>query len=219
MASVAYAVKSVNVGKIEDLVLGGQEIRTAIRKRPVRGPVFLGKLGFDGDEQAFEQHGGLDKAVCMYSYDHYEHWSPIAANMVDDALFGENLTVYGLTEEQTYIGDIYTLGETVLQVTQPRNPCYKLAKKYEVPDMVLRVQKTGYTGFHFRVLQEGTVSPEDKLVLVQPHPARVTVALVNDVKFNDKKNLDKLLKVTEVDALADSLKTMLAERAAKLQGG
>lgn len=216
VSNIQVSLKSLNVGKIEDLVLGGQEIRTAIRKQPVHSPIFLGRLGFDGDEQAFEQHGGLDKAVCLYSYDHYNHWNQIAHNMVDDALFGENLTVFGLTEEQAFIGDIYSFGETVIQITQPRNPCYKLAKKYNVPDMVLQVQKTGFTGFHFRVLNEGKVSVEDKLILLQSHPSRVNVALVNEVKFLDKKNIEKLNKVIEVDALAEDLKSILLERLSKL---
>lgn len=109
-------------------------------------------------------------------------------------MFGENLTVKGLKEDNAHIGDIYTFGEAVIQVSEPRNPCYKLAAKYEVPNMVIRMRDTGYTGFLLRVLKEGMVTSNDDLELLEEHPQQFSVSLVNDVKFFTdliKRNLKK----------------------------
>lgn len=209
MPKSSYRVKSLNIGKIEIHTYGKRSFESAIRKQSINEPVFLGKMGLQGDEQAFKDHGGEDKALCLYPYDYYSYWDGILAKMEDTALFGENLTVVGLTEKHAHIGDIFSFGEAVIQVSEPRNPCYKLAAKYEVPDLVVRMRHTGYTGFLFRVLEEGNVCQQDNLVLLEPHAKQVPVSLVNDVKFFDKLNKEKLEKVLAVDALSPSLRSSL----------
>ncbi len=142
MPQTTFQIKSINIGKIEQLPYGKTLISTAIRKYPVQGDIFLTKNGLLGDEQAYKDHGGLDKALCVYSYDHYAYWSKIIPSMIDDSLFGENITVYGLTEETVHVGDIFSFGEAIIQISEPRNPCYKLAKKYNVPTLPLEMQQT-----------------------------------------------------------------------------
>ncbi|KWW20647.1 hypothetical protein AS888_17890 [Peribacillus simplex] len=200
-----YEVISLNMGKTETYQFGKKVYRSAIKKEPVNGPVFLSKVGLAGDEQAYEHHGGENKALCVYPLDHYEHWRPVFHNMVDTALFGENLTVSGLTEDIAHIGDIFSIGEAIVQISEPRNPCYKLAAKYEVPSLIVQVRNTGYTGFLLRVLKEGMISPHDAMELIEPHPQRVSVALVNDVKFHDRFNRDKVNRVLQVKELSESL--------------
>ncbi|WP_026567210.1 MOSC domain-containing protein [Bacillus sp. UNC41MFS5] len=212
MINQKYQVKSLNVGKIEILTYGNRTFESAIRKSSVQEPIFLSKTGFISDEQAYEHHGGEDKALCLYPYDYYSYWSDILNNFSHTALFGENLTVEGLKEDNAHIGDIFTFGEAVIQVSEPRNPCYKLATKYEVPDIVIRMRDTGYTGFLLRVLKEGLVTPKDDLVLLEPHPQQASVSLVNDVKFFDKFNKEKLEKVLSVDALSESLRATLIKQ-------
>ncbi|WP_251551221.1 MOSC domain-containing protein [Neobacillus muris] len=212
MKNQKYQVKSLNVGKIETLTYGNRTFESAIRKKSVKEPIFLSKTGFISDEQAYEHHGGEDKAVCLYPYDYYSYWSDILNNFSNTALFGENLTVNGLKEDNAHIGNIYTFGEAIIQVSEPRNPCYKLAAKYEVPNLVIRMRDTGYTGFLLRVLKEGMVTSNDDLVLLEEHPQQVSVSLVNDVKFFDKYNKEKLEKVLSVDALSESLRTILVKQ-------
>ncbi|WP_080025087.1 MOSC domain-containing protein [Bacillus cereus] len=111
-----------------------------------------------------------------------------------------------------HIGDIFAFGEAVIQVSEPRNPCYKLAKKYDVPNLAFEMQQTGYTGFLCRVLQEGNVSASDCLQLVASHPKRVSISQVNHVKFHNKYNKEALERIIEVDALSDSLRELLLKR-------
>lgn len=212
MSTQQYTVKSLNAGKIDTYTYGKKVYQSAINKQPIEGSALLSKVGLVCDEQAYEHHGGENKALCLYPYDYYDYWRPMFKNMVDVALFGENLTVAGLTEEKAHIGDIFSFGEAIIQVSEPRNPCYKLAAKYEMPKLIIKVRKTGYTGFLFRVLKEGMVSKNDPLTLLEAHPQKVSVALVNDVKFHDRFNPEKVERVLQVQELSESMRVAIQEQ-------
>ncbi len=207
-----YEVKSLNAGVIDTYTCGKKVYQSAINKQAVDGLIYLSKLGLVGDEQAYEFHGGENKALCLYSYDHYEFWRPKFKNMVETALFGENLTVVGLTEDQAHIGDIFALGEAIIQISEPRNPCYKLAAKYELPSLIKQVRTTGYTGFLLRVLKEGEVSAKDPMILIEPNPQKISVSLVNDVKFHDCFNEEKVNRVLQVEELSESFRKAILEQ-------
>ncbi|MCP1312421.1 MOSC domain-containing protein [Paenibacillus tyrfis] len=212
MSNQQYFVNYLCMGKIQTYTYGKKVYQSAIEKQPVEGSVFLSKVGLRGDEQAYEYHGGENKALCLYPYDYYDYWRDSFSNMVEFALFGENLTVSGLTEDKSHIGDIFSFGEAIIQVSEPRNPCYKLAAKYEVPNLIVRVRNTGYTGFLFRVLKEGMVSANDPITLIEEHPQKVTVAMVNDLKFHDRFNPEKMERVMAVNELSESMKKALKEQ-------
>jgi MOSC domain-containing protein YiiM len=146
---------------------------SAIFKEPVAGAVWLGALGLEGDRQVDRKyHGGVDRAVNVYSADHFPDWRvrldrPDLAN----GAFGENFTVAGLDEQAVCIGDSYAIGEVVVRVTQPREPCWKLARKLDVKDLVVQVEQLRRTGWYLRVLQEGRVEAGMTLALLErPHP-------------------------------------------------
>jgi len=192
LSEQVYKVHSFNIGQTETLTFGSKTFDTAIKKRAITEPVWISKVGAVKDEQAYEFHGGTEKALCLYPYDYEEYWRDLLGHLDHDALFGENLSTIGLTEDNTFVGDIFELGETVLQVTEPRQPCYKLAAKYGIPDMVMRMQKSGYTGYMFRVLKEGWVKPGDDLRLLERDPAKISIAYVNEVKFNKKATKEQI---------------------------
>lgn len=212
MIKEKYRLKSLNIGQIETHVYENKTFESAIKKRSVDEPVYLTKTGLTGDEQAYKFHGGEDKALCLYPFDYYAYWRNHLKNFVNNALFGENLTAIGLKEDNAHIGDVFTFGEAIIQVSEPRNPCYKLAEKYEVPDMVTRMRETGYTGFLLRVLKEGVVSKEDDLILLEADPKKISVSFVNEVKFNDRFNKRKIESILEIDGLSESLRTTLLKQ-------
>jgi MOSC domain-containing protein YiiM len=200
------------MGKIEAYSYGKKMYQSAIKKQAIEGSVYLSKVGLIGDEQAYEYHGGENKALCLYPYDYYDYWRPSFKNMVETSLFGENLTVIGLTEDKAHIGDIFSFGEAIIQISEPRNPCYKLAAKYQVSSLIKQVRNMGFTGFLLRVLKEGMVSAKDRMILIEPHPYSVSVALVNDVKFHDPFNVEKVNRVLQVKELSESLRSALKEQ-------
>lgn len=206
-------IVSLNTGKPAPLMYKNKEVASAIKKLPVTDTIFLSYINFDGDEQAdLVNHGGRDKAVCVYPYEHYPYWEGELKTRLEMGAFGENLTTKGLLETEACIGDIYRLGEAVVQISQPRQPCYKLAARYGAQDMPLRVQDTGYTGFYFRVLREGKVSWADRLILEQCHPLGVTISFANRIKYIDKENQEAIHTILAVEELSDSWRASLAKR-------
>ena len=148
---------------------------SAIAKLPVEGPIRIRTLGLEGDEQADPRyHGGPDKAVHHYPADHYAHWGTLAVDhplLNAPGAFGENVSTWGLTENEVCIGDRLRLGSTLLEVSQGRQPCWKLNDRFGLPDMALRVQTSLRAGWYLRVLQVGQVQAGDTVwLLARPHP-------------------------------------------------
>ncbi len=145
--------------------------RSGIDKRPLHGRVRIGETGLDGDEQGdLRVHGGADKAVHHYPREHYRVWrEEIGAHALLDApgAFGENLSSEGLSEAQVCLGDRYRLGGALLEVSQARQPCWKLNDRFGVADMARRMQANGRTGWYYRVLEPGEAEAGDRLVLLE----------------------------------------------------
>ncbi|MED2584945.1 MOSC domain-containing protein, partial [Bacillus thuringiensis] len=187
----------------KEVIYGGKVIHTGINKKQVKEPVYLSFVKFNGDGQAdLVHHGGVDKAVCVYTGDHYPYWEKELNQDLVYGAFGENITVSGMREEDVCIGDTFELGEAIVQVTQPRQPCFKLAKKYNIPKLPLYFQETGYTGFYFRVLKEGWVSSVDTLKSLQSDPKGVSIAFANRIMHKEKQNIEGVKRILEVNALS-----------------
>jgi len=188
---------------------------TGFIKEPVFGAVWLGSTNLDGDGQAdLVHHGGPDKGVLAYSAEHYPGWRLSMNNpSLAFGAFGENFTVHGLTEADVCIGDTWRVGDVVcVQVSQPRQPCWKLARRWRIKSLALQVQETGRTGWYFRVLNEGLVSADMSLLLLdRPHP-KWTVAQANRVMHQDKQDDAAALELAAVPLLSESWRTTLTRR-------
>ncbi|EJR61734.1 hypothetical protein IIO_02642 [Bacillus cereus VD115] len=213
MMNKLYEVLSLNIGFPKEVMYGGKLIYTGINKTKTKEPIYLSFLKFKGDGQAdLVHHGGVDKAVCVYSSEHYSYWEETLNQDLEYGAFGENITVSGMREEDVCIGDTFELGEAIVQVTQPRQPCFKLAKKYNIPKLPLYFQETGYTGFYFRVLKEGWVSPVDTLKLLKSDRISITVAFANRIMHKEKQNIEGIKKILEVHALSTSWRKTFEKR-------
>lgn len=149
--------------------------RSAIAKQPRQGAVTIGPEGLAGDEQGDRRvHGGPDKAIHHYPRDHYPTWAgEIGSHALLDSpgAFGENISTRGVTEGDICLGDRLRLGTAVVEVSQGRQPCWKLSDRFGVADMGRRVQDSGRSGWYYRVLEPGQVQAGDALVLLErPHP-------------------------------------------------
>ncbi|MCR6787627.1 MULTISPECIES: MOSC domain-containing protein [Bacillus cereus group] len=208
-----YQLLSLNIGLPKEVTYGGKVVHTGINKKQVKEPVYLSFVKFNGDGQAdLIHHGGVDKAVCVYTGDHYPYWEKKLNQDLVYGAFGENITVSGMSEEDVCIGDTFELGQAIVQVTQPRQPCFKLAKKYNIPKLPLYFQETGYTGFYFRVLKEGWVSSVDTLKRLQSDPKGVSVAFANRIMHKEKQNIEGVKRILEVNALSNSWRKSFEKR-------
>jgi MOSC domain-containing protein YiiM len=188
--------------------------KTGFYKSPVTGPLRLRTTNLEGDGQAdLVNHGGPDKAVCCYPMAHYPGWrTELSLEELPFGAFGENFTIAGLTESDICIGDIFRIGAALVQISQPRQPCWKLARRWRIKDLTLRVQQSGRTGWYFRVLSEGIVQPGDPFELVERTSPEWTIDRANVLMHHDKSNYADSARLAAVESLSTSWKRTLSKR-------
>jgi MOSC domain-containing protein YiiM len=207
---------SVNVSEPREIEYRGQVVRTGIFKESVRGRVWVRRLNIDGDGQAdLKVHGGYDMAVYAYPLEHYPYWEQeLGRDAFPHGQFGENLTVEGLLEDSVRVGDVFRIGNSRLQVTQPRIPCYKLAIRMDQEmDFPRRFQDSGRSGFYFRVLEEGEIGAGDGIKLLERDMRSATIAEFIAIylhRSNDPESLRHMLAARNLgDAWRVWFETML----------
>ncbi len=214
---------SIQVGRPRDLGTEGaadpmeRPWTSGFLKDPVSGPVALGPTNLEGDGQAdLANHGGPDKAVCCYPAAHYPGWrAELGRPEIAFGAFGENFTIDGLAEPDVCIGDVFRVGGAVVQVSQPRQPCWKLARRWKIKTLTLAVQESGRTGWYVRVLSPGLVTAGDAVERVErPHPGW-TIAEANRIMHRDKADLASAASLADLPALSASWKATLGKRLAK----
>jgi MOSC domain-containing protein YiiM len=207
------------VGDANAANLMEREWTSAIFKEPVIGAVWVGKTGLTGDGQAdTENHGGQEKAIFAYSYENYLYWQ---TELKNDAItiggMGENFTMENITEESISIGDTFQIGDAVVQVAQPRQPCWKPARRFRVKTLALLLQNTGRTGWYFRVLKEGSVEEGQTFTLIErPYP-QWTIQTCNQILHGKTPDFAKMIELSQCELLAPGMRKTLEKRAEKQQ--
>lgn len=187
---------------------------TGFFKNPIQGTIWLGRTNLAGDGQAdLKHHGGSEKAVLAYAAQHYLYWREnLDFPNLPHGAFGENFTVAGQSEVSVCIGDTYEMGDAKIQVSQPRQPCWKLSRRWRIKDLAQRVQKVGLTGWYFRVLQEGTVEPGLEIVLCdRPYP-QWTIARANRIMHCERDNRAAAAEMARCPLLAPNWQRTLLKR-------
>lgn len=190
------------IGKTKDYIWDNSKEQSAIGKTAVT-EAKLTISGFTGDGVANpEFHGGVDRAVCLYPFEHYPNWEKQFNRKLQPPAFGENLTVTGMMEAEVCIGDIYKIGDAVIQVTQGRVPCSTISQFNQEAQFLNKVFETSLTGYFFRVLEEGTIRIDSKIELVEQHERRITVLFAAETLFHnhEKQAIEKVLQVEELAA-------------------
>lgn len=208
-------IVSVNVSLRREVELAGRRVVTGLFKEPVEGAVAVGALNLDGDEQAdLSVHGGPDKAVYAFSTASYRHWRDrLGRGALPWGSFGENLTLEGADDREICVGDVLQAGTAVLQVTQPRAPCWKLRGRLDAGAGFIReFLAGGHTGFYLRVLEPGRVAAGDEVGIVTPDPGRLSVAALCRLRHADKNDLGSCRKALEVAALPADWRRVLEAR-------
>lgn len=209
-------LSEVRVGRVRRL--GETDIMSAIAKTACRGPVRLSASGAEGDEQGNTVvHGGPEKALLQYPEHHYAAWRgefPASAHLFVPGGFGENLVAGGLDESSVCIGDVVEVGSAVLQVAQPRQPCFKLNHRFQIRAMSRRTQDTRRTGWYYRVLGEGTIVAGDTLKVVgRPHP-EWSVSRVQHHLYADTGDSAASAALADLQVLALAMRSLFRKRVA-----
>jgi len=195
---------SIQISKPKTVPYRDDEMTTGIFKEPIEGRVMLHQLNLDGDGQAdLQAHGGIYKAVYVYPHENYGYWADeLDRDDLRYGQFGENFTVEGMLETDVNVGDIYRVGDALVQVTQPRVPCYKLAHKMGIPTFVKTFMQANKPGFYLRVLEEGEVGAGDEITLETPDPIGMSVAEMNYLLYFDKKNVENASRALDIEGMS-----------------
>lgn len=213
-SKIMAKICSINISLPKTVPLvNGQSMRSGIFKKPVEGKIYLDTEGFQGDGVANRMiHGGEDKAVCGYPLEHYSYWEKKLGWKLSAGTFGENLTLSGLLENNTCIGDIFQFGEAEIQCAQPRLPCQKINKVFMTKEMSAYMRDTGYCGFYFRVLKSGWAQENMELKKTHSDPAGFSIQMALDLMYKDRENYELMVKLLAIEALSQSWRETFRQR-------
>lgn len=197
---------STNIGEPVTIEWRGQQVSTGIFKYGIDAPIFLGQEDVVNDHVLDRRfHGGPDKACYLYSADHYPFWKTKYPDQDWQwGMFGENLTVNGLDESEIHIGDTYQVGEAIVQVSQPRQPCFKLGVRFGNQKVVDDFWLLPFPGIYVRVLQFGNVKKGDELVLLERNPESLSVSEVFSIFRVNRDKGELMRKAIDEPFLAES---------------
>lgn len=185
---------------------------SGFNKQPTYGPIQATTTGLKGDEVAdTRHHGGPDKAILCYAASHYELWAAQHSEIQwRGGAFGENLTIAESDEKNVCVGDVYEVGTAVIQVSQPRQPCWKISRRWQNKTLTKEVTQTGRTGWYLRVLTEGTISAGDHFKLIKRPQQDWTVAKANDVLYGRLVDRLAVIELMNLPELSQEWKQALA---------
>src|SRR5215467_6541154 len=196
---------SVNVGLPRDIVWRGRTVHTAVWKEPVHGRRMVRRLNIDGDGQGdLGGHGGEQRAVFVYQIESYRYWEDrLGRSGLTSGQFGENFTIEGMSDDEVCIGDRYSIGSALFEVTQPRVTCYRVGIRMNEPQMAALLTSSGKPGFYFRVLHEGEVEAGNEIVKLADGPERMTVAEINALLYLSGHSRQQLERALRIPALSN----------------
>jgi MOSC domain-containing protein YiiM len=209
-------IKHLFCGKEQEINDGKRKAyKTSYKKKLVNSNnlLIISELGFTTDTQSDRSHhGGTDKAVCVYSQKYYPYFKEKYDLDLPLCSFGENLTIEDLDDSEVCLGDRFKYGDVILEVSQPRQPCWKISSVLGIKNLTALIVKESKTGFYFRVIKEGSIHKDNDLELISRDYPEITIEHINQCAFNAKENQENIKKILECDKLADAYRLSLSKR-------
>src|ERR1700755_673690 len=195
---------SINVGLPKDIAWQGKTVHTGVWKTQVQGSRTVRHLNLDGDGQGdLHGHGGEQRAMLVYQLSSYRYWAEhLGWSDLTPGNFGENLTVEGLADNEVCIGDRFRIGGAIVEVSQPRDTCYRVGIRLNHPEIAALLVAHHRPGFYFRVIQEGEIGAGDRVEKLSDGPERMTVAEIDALLYSAEHPLEGLRRAVRIPALS-----------------
>lgn len=207
-------VIATNIGDRRSINYRGKTIETGIYKAPVKEGIFLEKEDVKGDAVVDRRfHGGIDKACYLYSAEAYEYWKPLYMDLDwKYGMFGENLTVLGLDEKLLKVGDRYQVGDAIVEISQPRQPCFKLGIRMGTQAILKQFMNTSLSGSYVRVIKNGMVKEGDIFHLIHEAIGNPTIFEIFHTLYQEKIYKSTINKILDCNLVPDSAKNDIKKR-------
>lgn len=214
-------IKYIFCGQKQDMDNGKKQYQSSYKKVDLKKQnYYIDELGFKDDTQSDkEHHGGIDKAVCVYSLEAYEFFKKKYNFDLEICSFGENLSIEEFSDADICLGDVFRCGEVLFEVSQPRQPCWKISSIVGIKSLTSLVVKDFKTGFYLRVIEKGFIKKGDSLILEQRKHAKLTIEFINKCAFNAKDNQENIKEILESKSLALAYRTSLLKRYKNKESG
>lgn len=207
------SIKSIFQGKEKEYKRKKSSFLSAYKKDELKEKVFVNTLGLELDSQGDKKsHGGEDRAVCVYTQKAYYFFKNEYDIDLEIGSFGENITLEDLGDEDICLGDIFTCGDALFEVCQPRLPCWKISFLTGIKNLTSLVVKEGKTGFQLRVLKEGFISKDDEFILIERKHKNISIAFINKCYFDAKNYQEEIKSILQIPQLAKAYKKALEKR-------
>ncbi|MGP2657418.1 MOSC domain-containing protein [Malaciobacter sp. WC5094] len=210
---LSYKIKDIYTGKEQEHKRKEKVYKTSYHKKSINKAQYVNKLGLEEDNQSDkENHGGVDKAICIYTQGAYDFFKEVHGIEFPTCALGENITLLGCEDKDFCIGDRFSCGEAIFEITQPREPCWLISSILGIKKLTALIVKEGKSGFYLRVIKEGKVSKDDDFVLLNRKNKDINIEYVNKCYYNAKEHQEDIRKILECKELSSSYKEALQRR-------
>lgn len=208
-----YKIKDIYAGKEEELQKKNRTYKTSYRKKSIQEAQYVNSLGLEEDNQSDKEvHGGVDRAICVFTQGAYDFFKEKHNIELPTCALGENITLLECNDSDVCVGDVYSCGEAVFEVTQPRQPCWIISSILGIKKLTALIVKEGKSGFYLRVIKEGKISKEDEFKLLERKYEKLNIEYLNKCYYNAKDNQEQIKEILECKELSDSYRSDLQKR-------
>lgn len=208
-----YKIKDIYAGKEEELQKKNRTYKTSYRKKSIQEAQYVNSLGLEEDNQSDKEvHGGVDRAICVFTQGAYDFFKEKHNIELPTCALGENITLLECNDSDVCVGDVYSCGEAVFEVTQPRQPCWIISSILGIKKLTALIVKEGKSGFYLRVIKEGKISKDDEFKLLERKYEKLNIEYLNKCYYNAKDNQEQIKEILECKELSDSYRVDLQKR-------
>ncbi len=213
-------IKDIYIGKEKNYNKKSVTFVSSYEKKKSENRVYVGFLGINGDTQGDkEHHGGVDKAVCIYSENSYKFFKEKYNFKLPICAMGENITLLDCSDEDICLADRFSCGEVIFEVSQPRQPCWKISSILGIKNLTALVVKESKTGFYLRVIKEGNISKDDSFKLIERKYDKLNIAYINRCYYSAKKFQNEIKEILCCKELASAYRVALEKRVQNKEEG
>jgi len=208
-----YKIKEIYAGTEQELQKKNKTYKTSYKKQAIKDSQYVNSLGLEEDNQSDKEvHGGVDKALCVFTQGSYDFFKEKHNIELPTCALGENITLLDCDDKDICLGDRFSIGEVIVEVSQPRQPCWIISSILGIKKLTALIVKEGRSGFYLRIIKEGKISKDDEFKLLERKNEKLNIEYINKCYYNAKDNQEQIKEILQCSELSTSYRVDLQKR-------